>query len=256
MASAQKPLVSPRLILGFITFLLGLLFLADATGMASADSGVALWPLGVIAVGLMLTTQPSTANLTTGLILVLAGFWLLFNEFGIWTYSFWDTWPVMLIAFGAWMLYRTHQMRGRAGGEAGFDEATTAATEIGAFAFFSEVDRKTEGQVLASGELSAVLGGCTFDLTNAKLGPTPVVIDAFALLGRIEIKVPEGWEVNQRVLPLLGKATDSRPEPDEPAASPDASSTESTEPVFDLVVQGSAIYGVVDISTVDDPTAA
>jgi len=50
----------------------------------------------------------------------------------------------------------------------------------------------------------AVMGGCEIDLRNAEIDGDEVVINAFALMGGIEIYVPEGISVDFSGLPLLG----------------------------------------------------
>ena len=54
------------------------------------------------------------------------------------------------------------------------------------------------------------MGGVEIDLTNAQIQPgQEVVFDTFAMMGGIEIKVPEGWRVVSEVLPLMGAFEDN-----------------------------------------------
>ena len=66
----------------------------------------------------------------------------------------------------------------------------------------------------------AVMGGCEIDLRNAEIDGEEVVINAFALMGGIEIYVPEGISVDFSGLPLLGgtecKIADVPPSRDRP----------------------------------------
>lgn len=50
----------------------------------------------------------------------------------------------------------------------------------------------------------AVMGGCELDLRNAEIDGDEVVINAFALMGGVEIYVPEGISVDFSGIPLLG----------------------------------------------------
>lgn len=244
MAADTRPLVPTKLILGVLTLMAGSLLLADSIGMLRAGSAWTMWPLAVIVLGLVVRLQPGTANQVTGIILLVGGFWLLFNELGVWTYLLVDAWPLILISFGAWMLYRTDQIRQIAGGKEGYDRPITGAENVGAFAFLAQIDRKTAGQRLRTGEMSAVLGDCSFDFTDAGRGAGPIVVDAFALIGRIRIIVPDDWVVHQRVLTLLGRASDTRDD----AADGEMASGDGVDAPVDLLVRGTAILGGVEVA--------
>ncbi len=234
----RAPLVPWQLVLGLVVLLLGAVFLADGAGLLNADSALALWPVAVVVVGLVVVLQPDTANRAVGAILLVAGVWLLLNALGVWSYGFWRTWPYLLIAFGAWMIYRVRGMRQREA-DGGFDTATTGAAHVAGhvagFAFLDRVDREATGAGFQSGEMSAVLGSCRLDLRGVALGdglPMPVV-DAFTLFGTIEVDVPAGWNVDNRVVPLLGRVHTPAP----PAG-----------PGPTVVVQGSAIGGRIAVT--------
>ena len=241
MAASTAPLVPRGLIPGVVILLVGAVFLADNLGMLDAQTGWAMWPIVVIVAGIVVCLQPSTANRVTGIILIVDGVWLLFNALGIWTYSFWRTWPALLILLGGWMGYRTWYLRRQAGGAAGYDEPTTAAEHAGAFVFLTRVTRSTAGQLLRSAELSAIGGDCGLDVSNVRRSAEPIVVDAFVLGGRIRLAVPADWPVELRVLPLAGRTADTR------AAAPTTMSPISPR----LIVQGTAILGVIEVVPTD-----
>jgi len=219
VSAASAPLVPGRLVLGLVALMLGVVFLADGAGLLGADSAFALWPVAVVVVGLVVVLQPDTANRVVGAVLLLAGVWLLLNSLGVWSYGFWRTWPYLLVIFGAWMIYRVRGMRQR---EAGF-------------AFLDLVERQATGARFSSGELSAVLGSCRLDLRQVTLaeGIDRPVVDAFALFGTIEVQVPADWNVENRVVPLLGRVAT-------PTPSAGAGPT--------VVVQGSVIGGRISVT--------
>jgi len=211
MASTTGSVVRPRLVAGILVFLLGGAFLADQMGGVSAESARALWPIGVIALGLVVVMQSDQVSRLVGALLLVVGVWLLCNNLGFWTYSFWHTWPYLLVLFGAWLLYRVHLLReregptGRAAGALGrFDERVSDAPAVGALAFLNGVERVATSSAFASGDIHAVFGVCDVDL-SATTGAGPAVIDTFALFGYVAITVPAGSTVDNRVLPLLGR---------------------------------------------------
>jgi hypothetical protein len=223
--TAAAPLVPRGLLPGVATLLVGAVFLADSLGMLDTGTGWAIWPIAVIVAGVAVRLQPGVASRVVGVVVIVAGIWLLFNEIGIWTYSFWRTWPLILILLGAWMRYRTWHMQHLA-----------AAQQVGAFVFLSQVTRRTTGRV-RGGELSALAGDGTFDFGGAIPSSEPIVLDAFVIAGRIRVAVPSDWTVEMRVLPVPGRVSDARGQDSSDAARRNA----------DLIVQGAAILGIVEV---------
>ena len=226
MPTENQPIVPVRLVLGIVTFLLGALFLADSADLLRADSALAFWPVAIMALGLVVVLQPDTGNRMVGAVLLIAGVWLLLNAVDVWTYRFWQTWPYLLIVFGAWIVFRVYQMR---------DEERREGWVTG-FAFLNSVNRQGTSAPFAAGDFSAVAGECAIDLRSARIADGGLIIDVFALFGRIVLQVPAGWRVETRVLPLLGRVDDTPPAP------------AATGPT--VVVQGSAICGSVFVATV------
>lgn len=232
--AASAPVVPARLVLGLVVLVLGLVFLADGAGMLNADSALALWPGAVAVVGLVVVLQPDTANRAVGAVLLLAGVWLLLNSLGVWSYSFWRTWPYLLVIFGAWMIYRARAMRQRES-DARSDPATAAAGDVAGFAFLDRIHRQVTSTRFRSGEVSAVLGSCHLDLRRVTPadGLHKPVVDTFALFGTIELQVPAGWNVDNRVVSLLGRMATPAP-------------TDGAGPT--IVIQGSVIGGRISVS--------
>jgi hypothetical protein len=223
MATDGRPIVPARLVLGMVTLILGLLFLADSAGLLTADSAVAFWPVGLVGLGLVVVLQPDPPNRLVGAVLITAGVWLLLNNVGVWRYPFLRSWPYLLIIAGAWVLYRVRRMR-----------AIESPDFAAGFAFGDSVVRRFHGNRFAAGEISAVGGQCRLDLSATAIHDpaSAAVVDVFAVLGRIEIVVPAGWQVDNRVLPLIGRV--------------DVPQTAATGPI--LIVRGSAICGGIAVA--------
>jgi hypothetical protein len=222
--AAPAPLVPRGLVLGVAIVLVGLVFLADSLGMLDAATGWAIWPIAVIVAGVAIRPQPGVASQVFGIILIVAGVWLLFNELGLWTYSFWRTWPLILILVGAWMRYRVWHMQ------------HLAAEQPGAIAFLSQVTSDTGG-VVRGAEFDAIAGDGLFDFGEVSGSREPIVVDAFVIAGRIRLAVPNNWVVEMRVLALPGRVSDARGQ--------SSSGTAARQP--DLIVRGTAILGIVEV---------
>lgn len=76
------------------------------------------------------------------------------------------------------------------------------------FAFWSGVDRRGEWVVPAQHTAVAIMGGVQLDLTNARFAEGETTINAFALMGGIEIFVPEDVTVQVSGIGFMGAFED------------------------------------------------
>ena len=86
-------------------------------------------------------------------------------------------------------------------------------------------------QDFRGGSVSAVMGASEIDLRKASIEAAEVVLDAFAVWGGIEIRVPEDWAVAFNVTPLMGGVEDK--------TRPSLGSSQHRLTVRGLVVMGS-----------------
>jgi hypothetical protein len=222
MSSDTRPLVPARLVVGMVALVLGLLFLADSADLLNADSALAFWPVGLVGVGLVVVLQPDPANRLVGAVLITAGVWLLLNNVGVWSYPFLRTWPYLLIIVGVWVLYRVRRLRA-------WDGPYRAA----GFAFLNSTAERVASATFKAGEFSAVGGACHVDLSAVATNGPGAVVDVFAVFGHIQLLVPAGWQVDNRVLPLLARV---------------GVPTESTATGPVVIVRGSAICGTISVA--------
>jgi predicted membrane protein len=82
--------------------------------------------------------------------------------------------------------------------------------------------------------VAAFMGGCELDLTQANIVNGPAVVEAFALMGGVEIIVPDDWEVVGELMPVMaGFEIKNAP----------ATSTSTKQ----LIVRGTAIMSGVEV---------
>jgi hypothetical protein len=67
---------------------------------------------------------------------------------------------------------------------------------------------RIESQAWKGGELGVTAGGVELDLRNARLAPEGALLDVRVLMGGIELRVPDTWQVQCDVTPLFGGADD------------------------------------------------
>lgn len=218
---------SPRLVLGLGLVLLGILFTCDNMGVLDAGEYLRFWPALLLAFGgLQVLTAAQTSQRVGGAVWAFVGGWLLLDEVGVVRCQLWDLWPLLLVFLGGSFVLRALRPR-QAQAEGG--------DAVHSFALMSGVTRRSSSPAFAGGSLTAVMGGVELDLREARLPPGGATLDAFAMWGGIEIRVPPSWAVEGRVLPLMGGFEDSTA----PPAPEDATGT--------LVVTGTAIMGGVEI---------
>jgi predicted membrane protein len=107
---------------------------------------------------------------------------------------------------------------------------------ISIFAALAASKRSSSDSPFRGGDMTAFMGGCQLDLRLASIPRGgEAVIDVFAVMGGLEVWVPQGWAVVSQVFPFMGGVDDKRLPPLEPLSSPD------TRPK--LVLRGMVLMG-------------
>lgn len=219
--------IAPQLVIGLVISVIGVLFTLENIGLVDAHDYLRFWPSGLIAIGLIKLWQGGGSGTFMGSIFVFAGAWLLLESMGIVTMSLWNLWPMLFVFVGGSMVWRG--LYGRRVEENPLDSHST----VSAMAVLAGVNRRSNSKTFRGGDLTAVMGGCQIDLTQATIDGE-AVIDVFAMWGGIELRVPENWSVSGRVTPILGGYEDK--------THPSAETTTQR-----LLVRGFVIMGGVEI---------
>ena len=83
----------------------------------------------------------------------------------------------------------------------------------GQFAIFGGGKRKITGD-FKGGDVLAIFGGYEVDLRSATMSADEAVINANAMFGGIEIRVPDTWSVQLQVTGIFGGHEDKTHQPD------------------------------------------
>jgi hypothetical protein len=63
-------------------------------------------------------------------------------------------------------------------------------------------------------EMTALMGSCMLDLRHAQMSPgADAVVDVFALMGGVVIRVPDEWTVDRQAVRVIGNVRDLRRRP-------------------------------------------
>jgi predicted membrane protein len=218
---------TPQLLMGLLIIIVGVVFTLDNLGIEEADRFIRYWPAGLIAIGLLKLWQSRGGGAFAGLVFVTVGTWLLLDSLGMVRVHFWELWPLLLVLFGASMVW--HGLRGGRRHQVASDANDT----VSALAVLSGVNRGNNSRAFKGGDLTAVMGGCEIDLRQAAI-EGEAVFDVFAMWGGIEIRVPDDWTVVSRVMPVLG-GFDDKTRPSQSAGA------------HRLVIRGFAIMGGIEV---------
>ncbi len=234
MKSEHGRVLNPKLIIGLAIILIGVLALLANLGF-DTDIGIwDYWPVILILIGLTLIFQPAEyRNAFTGLIFIIIGFLFLLDNFYIIDFGFNLLWPVLIILIG--MAIIRHGVGGGRG--ALFD-----AEHINLMAILGGGDYNYTSRSLKGGRIFALMGGCKLNLTEAEILEDSMVIDVFAMMGGVEIRVPAEWQITMHGIPILGgmdNKTSFKSVDDKAAAQP--------APGKRLIIKGIAIMGGVEV---------
>jgi hypothetical protein len=243
---------SARIVMGLVVIAVGVLFTLDKLGYVRAGDFSEYWPVILIAIGLARIVQPrGTHGRGFGVFLLVLGSWFLLSNLDVVEYRVWDYWPVLLVLFGAMMIWRAiagppwrgiprHVRSAAPGGEGPLPVAGSGASggdtnaTVSAVALLGGVKRRCVSQDFRGGDLTAVMGGCELDLRQASIKEGQAVLDTFAFWGGVEIRVPDDWTVVVQGTPILGAFEDTTVHTGEPGKKV-------------LVIKGAAVMGGVEV---------
>ncbi len=222
-----------RVVFGVLIILAGVLALLDNLQLFSARQVFGFLPLILVVFGVMKVYRARDAgDYAIGGALIVAGVAITLRNMGIITLRWRDWWPVLLIAGGA-LIIVTGVFRRKAGSSAVAVEVQSAGdSRVNVAALMSGIAMSNATQDFRGGNVSAICGGVELDLRKASIEET-ATLRLFALMGGIEIKVPDDWSVVSNCVPILGGVDDKSVPP--------------ANPVKRLVITGGVIMGGVEI---------
>ena len=222
------------IVTGGIFILVGLAFLLDRLGLISINNLWRFWPLLLIFAGALNFMSRRGA---WGLVSILAGVVLQLNELGI-THVGWATfWPLLLIAFGLFI------MLGSLGWSSKPPVSTSTSgdprTTLNEAVVFGGLERRMTSQDFQGGDITAIFGGIELDLTEANMQANEATLAITAIFGGVEVRVPTSWQVAFRGAPIFGGVEDKTraARVDDPASSNPKT----------LVITGAVIFGGLEI---------
>lgn len=234
-----------------ILIIAGALLFLDNLGLLPVHDIRAWWPIWMVVWGVsILDRRKSPVATVWALALVVCGTLLILGNLHILHVTAGVIWPVILIALGITMLVRPMPMhpmqfqdwperfRARHLRPAG-PQKSFGDNQLNEALVFGSLNRRLETQQFQGGKVDVVFGSIELDLSGAAVSSRErqVSIEANAVFGGIEIRVPRTWKIVLKSTAVFGGCNDQtvppRPEP-------------GFEPVT-LIVTGGAVFGGISI---------
>ncbi|WP_421977948.1 LiaI-LiaF-like domain-containing protein [Roseivirga seohaensis] len=221
-------------IVGLIFILIGTVFLLDNLDIISWHYRryIFQWENILIIVGAILILNKENAK--TGGILMGIGVLLNLDEWFNLDVSIFDLWPLVFVVAGIAIVNRNKETK-----DDRYDPNTgnLDANKINDTAIFGGGDKVINSSSFKGGSLTAIFGGSTIDLTQAKLADGRNEIDVFYMFGGSKIRVPQDWNVQVSVTGIFGGMSDKRK-----LIDPQADGNK------ELLIRGTAIFGGAEVT--------
>lgn len=212
-----------RLFFGALVVAVGVLILLDNAGTLDAGDIIGdWWPVAVILAGVISLAANPTQWAMPALI-ALIGAALLLGTLDILDLGAVLV-PAIIIVVGLFIIF------GRGIGSRSDDTGDS----IQSFNAFSGSELTSNSRQFRGGSVSAVFGGAEVDLRNTSLA-AEAQMDVFVAFGGVEIRVPDGWHVSVKGLPLFGGIENATAKEQLPADAPM------------LPVNATALFGGIEI---------
>ena len=199
--------VDPRVILGIALVIIGALILFDNVYLFDINIPriIFSFPAILIIIGILILMHGN--NKVFGSILLVLGVFFIIPRIFPWIYYGKHlTLPVLIIAFGLYIIFRKRR--------ANYDECSEG--DSGGRYKKYDTDRVDDVSVFGGGQkiiasnnfkggnVTSIFGGSEIDFTNCKLADGTNIIDVLAIFGGSTLIVPSEWNIVLDVFPLFG----------------------------------------------------
>lgn len=242
MASQWKKWTEGRLLLAFTLILIGGLLLLPHFGYGWSLDLWDFWPCILILTGISILGKGGSRRVEA-ILWILFGFLFLGSSLGFYRFHFHLFWPLLVIAAGVLLLRQSLNRSGPAAASEQGSGPKESSGDSGAphiFWFLGGNRHRIDSKRFRGVNVTSFLSSGAVDLRNADM-EDEAVVDTLSFLGKIEILVPEGWEILLQGTSMLGNMkNETREIPSQ------KSRTKSGEPKR-LIVKGLAFLGDVEV---------
>jgi hypothetical protein len=220
------------MITGMVILAFGVVLLLGQMGVVNIHTLWRLWPLSIVFSGVMrLQDAHSMSHRVWGVVLICIGGLTQANCFGMFPYGIDKLWPLFIVGGGLSLILQSYEGKEDVVGMPG-----SANGNLNSFNVFGGTERRLKIKNFRGGQLFAVFGGFDIDLSESEIEGDTAVIDATAIFGGGQIRVPASWTVDVQGIGIFGGYEDStRHMPFDGM------------PLKTLIVKGAAVFGGVEV---------
>ena len=205
-----------RNVIGIILVVLGGLFLLDSMDVIDFNVARVIFSFPAILIILGTVLILNTSRRLLGTFILIAGIFFMIPR--IFPYIYYDShivFPVLLIAFGVYIILRKRTYRTPEGEYKhnqdeqertthykGYDQVSS--DRVDDVAIFGGGHKIIISDNFKGGNITSIFGGSEIDLKDCKLAPGVNIIDVVAVFGGSNITVPSDWKILIDVLPVFG----------------------------------------------------
>ncbi len=196
--------VPAQVMIGLFVIGIGILFLLDNLNIIEFRAVFAFWPAFFILVGvikLMDTQTPSSRMI--GWAFIAIGGLLVVKRLGFLDINLKQLWPLVLIGAGGLVVWKAITGRRSMDKAQAVGDDGSADSVVNITALLGGFQRRITTKTFRGGEITAVMGGCDLDFRDASI-EGEAVINVFAVMGGIDMKVPTDWTVILNGSPIIG----------------------------------------------------
>src|ERR1700722_8865455 len=208
-------------VVGILAVLIGTALLLGQMGIIDGDKIVRFWPMLLVVAGFgrIIEFRRNPGRALGGVLVICLGVIFQLNELNVRFFNLRTMWPVFLIVGGLWIVVHSflpgwgvdraaasdwvHNFQGKF-------QIDSTGSDLNAVAVLGGVQRNVTSRKFKRGTLTAIMGGVEIDFVDADMEGDEAVLDASAILGGIEIRVPDSWNVSFELIALLAGTSDER----------------------------------------------
>ncbi|KAB1189115.1 MULTISPECIES: LiaF domain-containing protein [Haloferax] len=218
--------ISNQVVVGGAIVLVGLVLLANSTGLYDTSGLFRYIPSLFILVGIYALVASGFRNVGGPLVLIaIAGAWQAVALDLVTGSQVLSLWPILLVILGLSVVL----------GRVRSSVEPVTGERVDLVAIFGGRNARVTTSRFTGGAITALFGSVEVDLREVPELEETARINVTALFGGAELTVPRDWNVQLDVIPIFGAAEDERPR------------RELEHEAVDLVVSGFCGFGGVSI---------